>query len=164
MQILMSKKGFLNKLCLGLGLLCSFANAQTTSETFQKLNVKHSISGLDLAKLHLNNYEFTVELAQTPQEQEIGLMNRLILPQNQGMLFVFPQVDTQTFWMKNTKIALDILYFDEQFKLVTIHHALPCLVDPCKVYQSSQPVKYVLELASGSIEKFSLKEGMNLVP
>ena len=89
-------------------------------------------------------------------------MNRLTLPKNEGMLFIFSESMYQSFWMKNTKIALDILFFDEHLELVTIHRAQPCKSDPCQIYSSTKPVKYVLELVAGSVETFSLKEGLRL--
>ena len=156
-------KKYLFAFILMLNIVSLSLNASAQTESFlQKLNVKHSISGLDLAKLQINNQDIIVELAQTSKEREIGLMNRLILPKSQGMLFIFPQENHQSFWMKNTKIALDILFFNAALELVTIHQAVPCKADPCPLYSSRKPVKYVLELAAGSIETFSIIEGLRL--
>jgi hypothetical protein len=75
-------------------------------------------------------------------------------------LFLFDHPAMQTFWMKNTHIPLDILYFDQNYKLVSMSERTPpCQSDPCPVYPSSGPAQYVLELNSGTADKLGVKEG-----
>ena len=64
------------------------------------------------------NATFNVEVADTPQSRSVGLMHRVSLPRNHGMLFIFDAPGTVSFWMKNTLIPLDILFFDADGILV----------------------------------------------
>ena len=77
-----------------------------------------------------------------------------------GMLFVFPQAQPLTFWMKDTLIPLDMLFFDEAHRLVTIRTDVPpCKADPCPTYASTAPARYVLELNAGTAAKLDLRKG-----
>jgi len=75
-------------------------------------------------------------------------MYRESLPEKKGMLFVFPTSDIHDFWMKNTIIPLDMIWIDNQFKVVHIANAQPCTEDPCKIYAPRTLAKYVLEINS----------------
>ena len=90
-----------------------------------------------------------VEIADDNNERMNGLMFRKNLDKNSGMLFVFDDEKNQTFWMKNTLIPLDIIFIDSNLKIVDIKYADPCKKDPCAVYTSSKPAKYVLEVNLG---------------
>ena len=62
--------------------------------------------------------------------------------------------------MKNTHIPLDILYFDQNYKLVSVQERVPpCRSDPCAHYPSAGPAQYVLELNAGSADKLGVKPG-----
>jgi uncharacterized membrane protein (UPF0127 family) len=103
---------------------------------------------------------FSVELAQTPDEQALGLMFRESLENDHGMLFLFPSQARRSFWMKNCRISLDIFYFDEQLKLVSVaENARPCKTRTCPSYPSSGPAKYVLELNAGKAAELGAKPG-----
>ena len=91
---------------------------------------------------------FCLELAETPEEKEQGLMNYRYLPESQGMLFVFDDTNPRQFWMKNTVIPLDLIYLDENFSVVDIKTLPPCESDPCEIY-TSKPAMYVLEINAG---------------
>jgi uncharacterized membrane protein (UPF0127 family) len=108
----------------------------------------------------LEGHAFTVEIATTPAEQEHGLMDRTSMPAGHGMLFVFPDSQPRTFWMKNTLIPLDILFFDADRHLVTIQaDAQPCKADPCQLYPSNESARYVLELNAGTAAKLGARKG-----
>ncbi len=90
-----------------------------------------------------------VEIADSAAEDAIGLMYRTSLDANSGMLFVFSDVTQRIFWMKNTKIPLDILFFDENGTLVDMkENFAPCTSDPCELYYS-KPASTVLEVNAG---------------
>ena len=88
-----------------------------------------------------------VELAQSPTEQEKGLKFREHLPENQGMLFVYPYPQILSFWMSNTFIALDIAFIDHKGKIVSMQQMQP--LNEEKQYISSVPAQYALEMNQG---------------
>src|SRR5574337_1112000 len=79
-------------------------------------------------RLALAGHRFTVEIAATDATRERGLMFRTHLAANHGMLFVFPDAQTRYFWMKNTLIPLDIIFFDAHQRLINVAADTP----PCK--------------------------------
>lgn len=108
----------------------------------------------------LKNERFSVELALTQEKQALGLMFREELPDDHGMLFVFPVAAKRSFWMKNCRIPLDILYFDENLKLVSMsENTPPCRTQRCPNYPSAGPAKYVLELNAGKAAELGVQAG-----
>lgn len=107
---------------------------------------------------------YTVELADTDEKRARGLMFRDSMPEDAGMLFVHDREEPQAYWMKNTRIALDILYFDAQRKLVSQQRDVPpCSAgNACPPYPSRVPALYVLELNAGQAAKLGLQDGMEL--
>lgn len=109
--------------------------------------------------------EFTVELADTPEKQRLGYMYRDEIGPHEGMLFLFPDVDRHSIWMKNCRVALDILWLDESHRVVhRVLGARPCPErGPCPSMVPPVPSRYVLELASGSADAAGLDLGDRLV-
>lgn len=115
------------------------------------------------ASVTLHGTRFSTEFAVDDATREKGLMNRDTLAADHSMLFIFPDAEPRTFWMKNTRIPLDILYFDAQRKLVSMQlNALPCTAVPCALYPSNAPARYVLEVAAGTAGRLGLKLGDEL--
>jgi len=115
------------------------------------------------ANIRVDNSRFHVEIAETLQERQQGLMFRTSLPPDHGMLFIQPQTAPTSFWMKNTYIPLDLLYFDSDGRLLEIHaETPPCTVPACPSYSSDGPIKYILELNAGSAQRLGLKPGARL--
>jgi hypothetical protein len=105
----------------------------------------------------------SVEVAQTDTERQRGLMFRKSLGDDQGMIFVFEEPGFYPFWMKNTLIPLDILYFDADRRLVSMQLDVPpCKADPCPTYPSDAPAIYVLELSAGTAQRIGAKPGDTL--
>ena len=98
-----------------------------------------------------------VDIAATEQERERGLMGLEHLDADSGMLFQFQEPAIQDFWMKNTLIPLDILFFDASGALVSMEKMIPCATDPCPVYASKEPALSALEVPGGFIEQYGIK-------
>lgn len=114
--------------------------------------------------VELGGQRFSVEIADDDAERERGLMFRDAMPEANGMLFIHERQEPLAYWMKNTRIALDILYFDDARKLVAQQRDVPpcTLGDRCPPYPSDAPARYVLELNAGQAEKLGLREGAEL--
>lgn len=107
----------------------------------------------------INGKKIMIEIADSPEERQQGLMFRTSLSEDQGMLFIFDQPSPAAFWMKKTLIPLDIVFIDENKQIADIQTAQPCTTDPCPIYKPSQPVLYVLEVNAGFAEKNRIKVG-----
>ena len=103
--------------------------------------------------------KINAEIADDEQEQMMGLMFRKNLSENEGMLFIFDYEDYQTFWMKNTSIPLDMIFIGENLEIVDIKNAVPCKQEPCALYKSSKPAKYVLEVNGNLTAKKNIRIG-----
>jgi len=100
----------------------------------------------------------TAELAVTDAERARGLMFRERINPDQGMLFVFAEEGVHSFWMKNTKIELDMLWLDRDRRVIHIETDVPpCLEDPCPSYGPGRPALFVLELKAGSVRAHGLR-------
>ncbi len=103
----------------------------------------------------------TVEVAATPRSRQYGLMCRDRLDRHRGMLFVFPREDFWTFWMKNTRIPLDIVWLDPYRRITyMIPDVPPCRKDPCPTYRPMKKARYVLEVRAGSIRRWHWDLGL----
>ncbi len=100
-----------------------------------------------------------IEIADTDTERNNGLMNRSKMAENRGMLFIFQEDNNTTFWMKNTRIPLDIIFLGADSTIITIQkNAKPYDTTPNK-YGSAAPYRYVLEVNGGKADEWGLKEG-----
>ncbi len=108
-----------------------------------------------------SNLEVNLEYATTPYEWTKGLMFRTSMPENSGMLFIFPDEQIRTFWMKDTLIPLDIIFISKDKKIVDIKENFqPCTSGvSCGTYESKFPAMYVLEANAGIVAKYNLKTG-----
>ena len=102
-------------------------------------------------------FNAAIEVAQTPSEQEQGLMYRKSMPDSVGMLFVFKVSEPLAFWMRNTIIPLDIFYADSTKQIVKI-------IRNAKPYSEEQllsvkPAMFVVEMNAGFSDKHALREG-----
>lgn len=100
----------------------------------------------------LKGRSFAVEIADDDAERARGLMYRESMQADRGMLFIFEQSEPQSFWMQNTLIPLDILFFDDDGRFVSAHYRVPTCKhggDRCPTYASEGSARYVLELNAG---------------
>ena len=100
-----------------------------------------------------------VEIASTPEAWQRGLMFRKTLPEDRGMLFLFPQATGSPFWMKNTLIPLSIAFADQNGKILRILDMEPCTKDPCPTYYPGVAYRQALEVNQGWFARHGVKEG-----
>ena len=116
----------------------------------------------------------TLEIADSEAERQRGLMHRESLAEDAGMLFVFEKPGFYPFWMQNCRIALDIVWLDETFKVVSIAESVPpcrlpgceppCASPQCPTYAPAEGTRarYVVELAAGFATRHGLKTSQRL--
>ncbi len=98
-----------------------------------------------------------IQLAQTDKQREDGLMYRKSMSDDQGMLFIFPDMEERSFWMKNTYISLDIIYIDDKMEIVSIQkYATPLSEQSLPSFKKAQ---YVLEVNGGFADKYHIAYG-----
>ncbi len=116
-------------------------------------------SHLATTQLRLGNKTFTLEIANKDEDRFRGLMYRDSMPSDHGMIFVFPDVAKRSFWMRNTRIPLDILYIDADGKVISIHQMQPYVL---KGTPSGGKAKYAIELNEGAAAEAGVKVGDQL--
>lgn len=102
---------------------------------------------------------FEVELAVTQEERGNGLIGRNKLDADKGMLFIFEEEDMHSFWMKDMKFAIDIIWINADKEIVYISsHMQPCeILQSCPSITPLGEAKYVLEIKAG--EAYGFKTG-----
>jgi len=107
-----------------------------------------------------NGYVVGVEVVADQDSRAEGLMYRDQLLPARGMIFFFPEDGVYSFWMKNTRIPLDMIWIDAEKKVVHIKSNVPpCKADPCPSYDPGVKSRYVLEVAGGEAAKRGMKTG-----
>jgi uncharacterized protein len=114
---------------------------------------------LPRTQLSAGMHRLDVQLAQTPEQRQIGLMFRKEMPQHEGMLFVFEQPATQCFWMRNTLIPLSAAFVADDGTIVNMADMKAQSDDS---HCSEKPVRYVLEMNQGWFAKKQIKAGYKL--
>jgi uncharacterized membrane protein (UPF0127 family) len=95
-----------------------------------------------------------VEVMVRDEDRAMGLMFRPSLPLDRGMLFVFETTDFHGIWMKNCRFPIDIVWLDEERRVVHLAESVPfCKAEPCPVYQPLRRAAYVLELSAGQARR-----------
>ncbi len=98
-----------------------------------------------------------IEIAENDQRRTQGMMYRSSMPYDRAMLFIMEYERPQSFWMRNTKMSLDIIYINGNKEIVTIYpHTQPYSVSPIPSFKKA---KYVVETAAGFCDKYGIKEG-----
>ncbi|MBI1316370.1 DUF192 domain-containing protein [bacterium] len=98
-----------------------------------------------------------IEVVQQPDELQFGMMYRMSVPENTGMLFFMPREELQSFWMRNTYVSLDILYINADKRIVSIVEKAKPLSD--ESLPSKGPALYVLEVAGGYCAQHKIEAG-----
>lgn len=124
---------------------------------------KESEAGLPLGTVLLGGEDdevlVDVEIAQTDEARQQGLMGRESLPEDAGMLFVYFEPHESGFWMKNTLIPLSVAFIDEEQTITQIIDMDPCTEDPCPAYTPDDEYTAALEVNQGAFEEWGIDEG-----
>jgi uncharacterized membrane protein (UPF0127 family) len=137
---------------IAFGLLLAGSLASAQSNSGPQL-------GLARTQLAAGMHRLDVQLAQTPEQRQIGLMWRKDMPVHEGMLFIFEQATTQCFWMRNTLIPLTAAFVEDDGTIVNLADMQPQSDDS---HCSSKPVRFVLEMNQGWFAKRQIKPGYKL--
>ncbi len=109
----------------------------------------------------INDRTFELTVADSAEEKEVGLSKATSLPENKGMIFLFEKPDYYSFWMKNMKIPIDIIYINND-EIVTIHNNVQPPANPSEslnIYTPTEPSNKVLEIQGNLSEKYNFKKG-----
>lgn len=137
-----------------------FLACTSKKKTVRTVDIQFSKEGV-LTVFDGNNQPLTafdIEIADTDFERQNGLMYRETMKDSQGMFFIFEKEKPLSFYMKNTYLALDILYINAQKEIIDIHKNTSPL-DPDNI-PSKLPAQYVLEIKAGLSSQIGIREGM----
>ena len=104
----------------------------------------------------------SVEVADTASERAEGLMGRDSLPNDAGMVFLFPEPERGAFWMKDTLIPLSIAFYSDDGRILKILDMAPCKAEPCPLYDAGVPYRTALETNKGALTRLGVKAGDTL--
>jgi uncharacterized membrane protein (UPF0127 family) len=124
----------------------------------KRLRVDGMVKFFNLNREHTKN--IVVEIAETSEEQSVGLMNRDQLTYDQGMFFIFNKPGIQLMWMKNVNFPLDMIFIDTRQLILNIE----ANTEPrtSTLYESKGLCKYVVEVLGGFCEKFKVDKGQKI--
>ena len=114
------------------------------------------------ATAKIGDTSIELEVTRTPQEQALGLMYRTSLPDNRGMLFQFDPPRPVSFWMKNVKIPLDMVFLRGGAIGAIEANVPPCQSNPCPTYGPNIPIDQVIELRGGRAAQLRLRIGQRV--
>ncbi|MFO8042809.1 MAG: DUF192 domain-containing protein [Alkalispirochaeta sp.] len=113
-------------------------------------------SGEEQVALPVGDHVFQVEIADTPESRQQGLMFREDLGPDEGMLFVFPDSQVRSFWMKDTPLPLSIAYISAEGRILEIRRMEPYSEEPVR---SRYPARYALEVNRGRFSEVGVTPG-----
>jgi len=113
---------------------------------FVAASLHAAAADLPTATLTIGAHKLTAEIAVTPAQREVGLMNRFSLKPDTGMLFVFERAEPLSFWMRNTYVALSIAFIGADGRILNIEDMQPQTDDP---HRSKGAARYALEMKKG---------------
>ena len=137
---------------IALASVSSMTPAMARDEGQPQMNLRR-------VELTAGMYRIDTQLAQTPQQREIGLMFRKEMPQQEGMLFIFDVPGVQCFWMRNTLLPLTAAFVADDGTIVNLADMKPMSDDS---HCSAKPVRYVLEMNKGWFAKRGIQAGAKL--
>lgn len=122
---------------------------------------EYPLSSLETAEVRIGGHRWTVWVMDDEDKRREGLMHVKPeeLPEGRGMLFVFPDAERRSFWMRNTEVALDIAFFGPDRRLLNVERGIP--FDETGV-PSAGPAQYVLEVREGTFDRLGIRKGARL--
>ena len=152
------------KINLGIALLillssCSTLTSarKTIANASEKVKIEQGQMLPITATANIAGETIQLEVAQTPEQQAIGLMYRESLADNKGMMFPFELERKARFWMKNVPISLDMIFMNGDRVVGIAADVPPCQSDPCPVYGPEALVDRVIELRGGRAKELGIK-------
>lgn len=164
---------------IGVGIIFLGLLAWTFSPALWTTQKSKRIDSKNLHKRQFNEIPFTkegdlwfiseqgdtlkhidVEVSRKPYEIQRGLMDRSKMEEGQGMIFIFPRSAPRSFWMKNTRIALDIIYVDENFEIVSIQENAQPFSEASLT--SEGDAQYVVEVNAGFSQTYKIGKGTRI--
>ena len=144
----------MRSVCMSALVACAFAIAAASNA-----------AELATRTLTIGGHKLTAEVAMTPDQRAVGLMNRFSLKPDHGMLFVFERTEPLSFWMKNTFVALSIAFVADDGRIVNIEDMKPQTEER---HSSKGPARYALEMRKGwfaerGIEAGAVVNGLQLI-
>jgi len=116
-------------------------------------------TGLKVIELELAGHRLDVEVAATPETRSMGLMHRRMLPENRGMLFVFPEAAVHRMWMANTPIPLSVAYLDAGGRILNILDMPPFTHE---TFAAAGDALYAIETNRGWFAQRGIKPGIQV--
>lgn len=145
-------------ICLrGFGVASLLALLMTAVATSAK--AQEPQTNLQRTAIQAGMFQIDAQIANTPQQRQIGLMFRKDMPTHEGMLFIFEEPQKQCFWMKNTLLPLTAAFVDDDGAIVNLVDMQPQSSDS---HCSEKPVRYVLEMNQGWFAKKKIGKGYKL--
>ncbi len=111
------------------------------------------------AQAEMNGEIIQLEVAETQQQQAMGFMFRSEIPTDRGMLFSFEPPRRVSFWMKNVRVPLDMVFLRDGKVVAIAADVPPCTADPCSTYGPPEMVDSVIELRGGRAAELGLQAG-----
>ncbi|MES2562808.1 MAG: DUF192 domain-containing protein [Pseudomonadota bacterium] len=115
-----------------------------------------ALAELPETMLTIKGHKLTAEVASTDAHRSTGLMHRRMLPENRGMLFIFPDIAIHAMWMMNTYVPLSVAFLDSAGVIINIADMQPQTQD---THPALKPAKYALEMNLGWFSKRGIKAG-----
>lgn len=128
-----------------------------------------SVSSLATSIITISGVNVIVEIADTDAARAQGLSDRPALEKNQGMLFVFERADKHSFWMKDMRFPLDVIWFNDNWQVIDLTENIspPPTAEQAKnfltIYQPRAPARYVLEVNAGFIARHDISMGVQVI-
>lgn len=119
---------------------------------------EYKLTNLTAGVLTIKEIPIVVEIANNPATRIRGLGGRESLPEKEGMLFAFAKSGRYEFWMKDVKFPIDIIWFDQDFKVVDLKEIILPSTYP-ETFSSKEKARFALEVNSGFVHKYGIKIG-----